>query len=349
MVEMSDFDLECWYLNPSRLAQLLGLSESIVSAKDDLRGLDHLRLVVDLKNRLVAYLKKSKIETIEQQLISGTLDVRKLFTAYRHFYFKGLSKVAQTHEPIPRDAVAEMYSKLDRLPGPPILRIPYNPVNLCVASAWSKLVGHNRVFVFGYVENIDDKVILARPFAVADILSAGPPEALGPGPWATYGELHVDQIENFSRVRDIRPSRTVKSLDRLRTTPERTIKEIFARIIGEPIIPKDWGGEKSDLFSTHVRVDGRRISTAFAFKGPAKFGPLTPAGLGKSGNQIGRLFSEPADLTVLQHCHIITGDVREMMRAFSNQIGRPRMFCLIDGFDTIRVIDAYGTNVTGGA
>jgi len=85
---------------------------------------------------------------------------------------------------------------------------------------------------------------------------------------------------------------TKVDLSALPDIPERQIKEAFAEIIGEPTIPKDWGGERSDLFSDRVRLDGKRISTALMLKGPAQFAPLTPAGLGKNGDQIDRVFSE---------------------------------------------------------
>lgn len=64
--------------------------------------------------------------------------------------------------------------------------------------------------------------------------------------------------------------------------------------------------------------------------------------LGKNGDQIDRLFTEPADLFVLQHCHEITSPVRSAMRAYAQQIGRPRLYCVIDGYDTIRILEAYG-------
>jgi hypothetical protein len=130
-------------------------------------------------------------------------------------------------------------------------------------------------------------------------------------------------------------------LGALRHIPERQIKQAFAEIIGEPTVPKDWGGERSDLFSDRLRLDGKRISSALMFKGPAQFAPLTPAGLGKNGDQIGRLFSEPADLLILQHCHEISSAVRGQMRAYAQQIGKLKLFCLIDGYDTLRLLRAY--------
>ncbi|MCS1412289.1 MAG: hypothetical protein M2R45_05495 [Verrucomicrobia subdivision 3 bacterium] len=64
--------------------------------------------------------------------------------------------------------------------------------------------------------------------------------------------------------------------------------------------------------------------------------------LGKNGDQINRLFNEPADLLVLQHCHEITAPVRGTMRAFAQRMGDLRIFCLINGYDTVRLLRAYG-------
>jgi transposase len=92
------------------------------------------------------------------------------------------------------------------------------------------------------------------------------------------------------------PLRSKRGLEPLKALPETEIKAAFAEIIGEPINPKDWGGERSDLFSSRVMLERKRISSAFVFKGPAQFRPMTMAQLGKNGDQIDRLFSEPADL-----------------------------------------------------
>jgi hypothetical protein len=131
-------------------------------------------------------------------------------------------------------------------------------------------------------------------------------------------------------------------LTALKSVPEVNIKSAFAEIIGERTVPNDWGGEQSDLFSSYVMLSGKRISTAFALKGPAKFHPMTMTDLGKNGNQINRLFAEPAELLILQHCHEITPPVRDTMRAFAQQMGNPRLYCLINGYDTLRILRAYG-------
>jgi hypothetical protein len=157
-------------------------------------------------------------------------------------------------------------------------------------------------------------------------------------PWQM--EVFPQLVDNFAAsASDNEP--TAADLDKMLTIPESEVKAAFASIIGELFIPKDWGGEKSDLVSTQVRIDGQPVSTAFAFKGRGKAKRLTVADLGKNGDQISRLFSEPSDFVVLQHCHSVTSAVRDHMRAFATRIGRLRPFCIIDGADTVRIFKAY--------
>jgi len=158
--------------------------------------------------------------------------------------------------------------------------------------------------------------------------------------WQNRLEVFVDTIDSFHEVQRVK-ARDKKQIDMLRKISEAQVKQAFAEIINEPTVPNDWGGERSDLFTTALKLGGRRITAAFAFKGPAKFHPMTMADLGKNGDQIDRLFSEPADLLILQHCHEITPPVRGAMRAYAQQMGRPRLFCLIDGYDTARIFTAY--------
>jgi hypothetical protein len=63
--------------------------------------------------------------------------------------------------------------------------------------------------------------------------------------------------------------------------------------------------------------------------------------LGKNGDQITRLASEPAQLLVLQHCHLVSRPVREQLRAFAVNPCAPRRYCIIDGPDTYRLLKAY--------
>ncbi|HEX4064019.1 MAG TPA: hypothetical protein VHY58_23645 [Streptosporangiaceae bacterium] len=51
---------------------------------------------------------------------------------------------------------------------------------------------------------------------------------------------------------------------------------------------------------------------------------MTVRALGKPGDQIVRLFSEPAELLILQHCHEITPSVVNMMEAYAHDLRNPR-------------------------
>jgi hypothetical protein len=155
-------------------------------------------------------------------------------------------------------------------------------------------------------------------------------------------EVHPDDIDAFAKVKD-EDLPTRAHLKVLRSIPEDDIKRAVAGLVGEPSVPKDWGGERSDLFTSRVTIGGKRVSTAFLFKGPGGgFEPMTSRHLGRNGDQVDRLFTEPADLLVIQHCHEVRASVRGMMRAYANQLGNPRRYCIIDGYDTVKILRAYG-------
>lgn len=116
----------------------------------------------------------------------------------------------------------------------------------------------------------------------------------------------------------------------------------FAEIISESEVPNDWGGEQFDLWSTVISVEGQRLRTAIAFKGPARFRPMTIASLGKNGDQIDRLAQTAADLMVVQHCHTITAPVVNMLKAYASNFRDPKRYMLIDGSDTIRILRHFG-------
>jgi hypothetical protein len=159
--------------------------------------------------------------------------------------------------------------------------------------------------------------------------------------WRTKSELYPEELDCFSRIIDQPLPDKLVALRALREIPEADVKAAFAEIIGESTVTNDWGGESCDLISHLVTVDGTRMPTAFLLKGPARFSPMKAVHLGKNGDQIVRLFSEEAELFILQHCHDVTSAVRAQMRAFSQQISRLKLFCIIDGYSTYRILSAY--------
>ncbi len=155
--------------------------------------------------------------------------------------------------------------------------------------------------------------------------------------------VYVDDIDSFKKVKDIRPE-SVMGLVPL-SVSEADIKQSIADIIGERFIPKDWGGEKSDLYSTHVILSGKRTSTAFMLKGPS-VKKLTIARCGKNGDQLLRLMREPARLFVVQSVGEIVTEVIDLLKTLASEKGRRSneklYYCIVDGVDTARILRAYG-------
>lgn len=340
-----DYDLTCWYLNQRRVFELVGAA----AFKDELTWADslseaqsrHNAKLSIYKNALTDWLNRNGPPTLGRLIISKEVAEGAFFTHFTNYFCRGLGKVhdaLRQHKAVP---MAEAYAKLDDLQQGLRITCRFSHEHLTSNSSWSELSGQKRLLVLGLITSMRDNVIEAIPYVIANpvpsFMNASP---LG-NHWQDRLEVFIDSIDSFERVQEVPPRRTKGDLDALRKIPEREIKAAFAEIIGEQVVPKDWGGERSDLTTTRLKLDGQRVSTAFLFKGPAVFEPLTPAKLGKNGDQIDRLFSEPADFLVLQHCHEITMAVRGQMRAYAQQFGNLRRFCLIDGYDTVRLLRAY--------
>ncbi len=153
-------------------------------------------------------------------------------------------------------------------------------------------------------------------------------------------QITIDEIDSFKLVEDVKfDSFKLESLS------ETEFKEGVQKIIGEHATFKDWGGEKSDLMTTRLLLNGKRTTCAFAFKGPGLKAKLVPGKMGKNGDQCQRLFSEPADIFVVHHWREIDPSVLELMKVFaiakSTTEMRPVKYCVIDGQDSGRLVKAY--------
>jgi hypothetical protein len=341
-MEPVDYDLTCWYLNRRRVLELVGIEAAPATGGFS----DQMALnaeLVTLKDALVGWLNSSKPPTLGQLLIKGALRESALFTHYSNFFGKGLPAIHRALAKGKTDVpMAELYAKLDEIKAAWRLTFRFHHEHLTSTSAWGELSRQHQLFALGLVTKISGSVIEAIPWVIASPFPhLSKSTTLIGRRWGNRLQVFVEEIESFENVRNTNQRPTKSDLDTLRSIPEWQIKQAFAEIIGEPTVLKDWGGERSDLLTDHLLLNGKRISTALVFKGPAQFTPLTAAGLGKNGDQIDRLFSEPADLLILQHCHEITAAVRGQMRAYAQQIGKLKLFCLIDGYDTLRLLRAY--------
>ncbi|MCH7666214.1 MAG: hypothetical protein IH936_09850 [Acidobacteria bacterium] len=152
--------------------------------------------------------------------------------------------------------------------------------------------------------------------------------------------LTIDDIDSFKLVRGIQGPNELR-LDRVR---EQSIKEALKAIIGETHDFRDWGGEKNDLFSNKLKYRGRRYSAAFALKGRATTGPLTPKKMGKNGDQIARLFASSAQFFFVVYHGKVDESIFSQMEAFAlarSLSGAATYYCVVDGDDLKRIYEAY--------
>jgi hypothetical protein len=153
--------------------------------------------------------------------------------------------------------------------------------------------------------------------------------------------ITIDELEQFSRVRKLkRPAIKPVAL------AEKKFKKGIQKLLGETGAFHDWGGEQNDLHTTRVKLKGTRVASAFAFKGPGKKGILTPAMMGKNGDQIPRLFKTPATFYALQYWDQVGEGVYDAMKTYAtirsiNGAGERIYYAIIDGVDSARLIMAY--------
>lgn len=285
-------------------------------------------------------LRNRDVPTLGQLIARSQCKPNQVFTHYSDFYFRGLAE-ARNNSGGNGPAPAVAHIALDGVGDPRRLICRFHPDHLTSNSAWSELSGHKRMMVFGLITDVTETEVQALPYVIANPAPGLLDGNSSAGFWINKLEIHPVQVDQFSKVGDAPLRLHERDLQILKDIPENEVKHAFADLLGEPEVQKDWGGERSDLFSTRVTIQGSPYSTAFAFKGPAKFKKMTLASLGKNGDQIDRLFTEPADLLVLQHCHSIDTAVRGTMRAYANQLNDPRLYMIIDGYDTIRILNAY--------
>ncbi|XOB42418.1 MAG: hypothetical protein ACKKMP_03605 [Candidatus Nealsonbacteria bacterium] len=155
-------------------------------------------------------------------------------------------------------------------------------------------------------------------------------------------QITIDDINSFNLIKNVTIPQVMRGVSgRLL---EKVIKKAFQKIIGESGKFKDWPGEQSDLFSTKLKIHGKRVATAIAFKGRATSGKLTPEKMGKRGDQVGRLFQEPAQLFLVVYQGQISSGLISQMQAFAlgkAMSGQKIYYGVIDGDDLTKLIVAY--------
>lgn len=158
---------------------------------------------------------------------------------------------------------------------------------------------------------------------------------------SSFGEILPEDIDQFSKMRDVGVESEEEWMSVMETLPEIKVKDAIAGLLSEPT-KKDWAGESNDHFSANILVHGRRRTAAFLLKGPSDFREMSLDMCGKRANQILRMVDSDADISVVQHAHLISSDVRRTLRALTIRPGNfRRKYCLIDGQATYRILKAH--------
>lgn len=282
----------------------------------------------------VSIIRDNAVEPVRKLLLRGQLRSGQLVWEESRISFRG-SRAYQQFDRGDKRVRVPFKVPLTEFAGHTV-RGDFSPAHIVESfSARGHLSGNGHVFLFGYVQEASSTETVLRLVLVGRRMRIG-----GPAPFRNALHVNPADIREFSRMhemsaRDWEPA-TVRMLS------EQQIKNAFAELVDEPYVPKDWSGERSDLLTARVHMDGESLRAAFLFKGPAAFHPMRIADLGKNGDQIDRLFRETADLMVIQHVHEVRAEVRNMMDKYASDFRQLRRYTIIDGASTWQILRAYG-------
>ena len=281
---------------------------------------------------LLPYFQSENIYPFYRLISEGKLKPGVRFTYQGHFYGKGFGASNRT----PHVSLSENIS--DALEGRKLL-LEFSKSGLVTDTAYTRLSGSTNLFAFCSVTEINDEYLRAVPYLIGDLVEAGEGLDLR---FSDHLRLYPRQVDQFNDV-DFSWTPTKPQFNKLRDIPEEKVEEIFCDLFGEFDVPKDWGGEEYDIFSSNLSINGERHCAAFLLKGPAKFHEMKMSDCGKNGDQIYRLFNTPASVFILQHCYKVSPAVRKTMEAFAlSQYSRNCRYMIVDGYDTARILHNFG-------
>jgi hypothetical protein len=338
-VKSTKLVITSWYVNCHRVVERLGLDflgsrVSSFLAQYNGNGNQPGMLVSILGPKLGEWVKQSDVRSFEELHIQGKLQSGSVFCLESKMRSHGLS----VRDAEKSDGMVILSRDLKEFGDHRHLRVKFHQNGLTTDSARGFLMGQPRVFMVAHVHSIDEKEIVCSPLVIGD-LSIEDSNSM-------FSQRYTDGLKvrpsDFDAFKDVNFMSKVSAteLSLLKNVSEHEVKMTFADMIGELHVPKDWGGEYCDLYSSQAVLNGELVTCAFALKGPAKFSPMDMTHCGKRGDQIVRLFDTGADVMVLQHCHVVNPAVRKTMEAFS--LGRNKRFCIIDGYETVKILRHAG-------
>lgn len=339
MNHITELKLSPYYLNTRRLAEITGVDIPVIAQRtlneNSSERAQAMRFASSVADNM---LKSGRVESLTRAFAApGAEESSHVASIWGSFTFRGVT-AALLSEQKGRKVTPGTFSGTIPL-GDTEYRLSGQLSNdhMYSHTVTTVLSNRRRLLVVGRFELID-RLIEVHPYIIGDMV-----EDMGSMPvsWALNVRAYPESIDTFAKVARA-PASTADERKTLLACSEEDVKRAFATIIGEPFVPKDWGGEKSDLQTSRVRINKKPVSAAFIFKGPSVSGEMHPSHMGKRGDQLPRAFDEPVDLVVVQHCNKIANTVVRLTEALAMDCRRPRRYCIIDGEDTVRILKAYG-------
>lgn len=287
----------------------------------------------DLAQLLSENLGQLGVLDLQRAVLDGSLAIGSLVGLQQSFYFKR-GKSPSGHREI------RMWNRLNT-DSHITVEAHVDPDRLVFSSAHGLLSRHNSFYLLGVAIKADSAAIAIRPVFIGWRSFGLSADEIKMGIRQDRLYVHPSEIDQFSEV-DFQRRLSSKHLSAVALTAEQTVKEALAKILGDPRTAKDWGGERSDHYSTQLTIGGVPHRSAWLLKGKSVKTDMRIAHLGKNGDQIDRLFSEPADLYVVQSNQKISSDVRNMLDVYAHDYRRVSRYSLLDGYDTARVLLAHG-------
>lgn len=354
-------NLSALFLSLKRLSEILppepffyaGDASQTSAVRTD--NMERLRLMTALETAMIDWLNESETPTLGERLLSNSVAPGNFFTHYGPFHGKGILAAANCYS-IGKPIVAEARLKADlgAFVSGASLTVQVHPENYTTTSTAGELSGKKRLFLVGRITDAEFPEMRAQAYLIGHLhteyRSTGAfqqsttrtfRDPFGRLPWQM--EVFLSNVGPLDQAGE-EPMARRNELIRLKGILESEVKSAFAEIVGEPFVPKDSPSEMSDLQTSRLWLDGQQVSAVLAFKGRGLPRPLTVANASKHGDQISKLFSEPAELVVFQHCDKVTNHFRNHMRAFATRIHQLRPFLIIDGNDTVRTSDTLGNS-----
>lgn len=189
------------------------------------------------------HVAQNKIPSGANQIREGVIQEGRLIWFEQAFYFKD-AVASHRSKGVKR---ATFHGKLD-VDQSVEIRGAFNGTRVTSDTALTVLTGRAaRIFVVAYVTAVSASLVTIRPVVIANrLISDGPTNV----PYGDRARVWPQEVDQFRGVNfDLRL--TKRDLQTLKDIPEQVVKNAFAQILSEPTVPKDWGGEQFDTWTSH--------------------------------------------------------------------------------------------------